>query len=381
MKEASLNCVSVLRSVRLNALTFLLTLATLGQNAALARTPASDLPPADEPIATLDAAQAGWDVAALDAALAFAGSHGTTGLVVVHNGRIVAERYWDEPADVSERLERMVTGKTADGHTIEDVASVQKSVIAFLAGVAEGRGLLDLEQPVAKYLGEGWSAAPADQEAAILVRHLMSMTSGLAEDGAYSDRAGEVWRYNTRVYSRMLQVLEAATGSDIHQLTSTWLTDRIGMSDSGWTPRPWLAGAEDANKVGFSTSARDLARFGLLILAEGVWRDDDLLGNPGYLARALDSSQDLNPSYGLLWWLNGKDAIMSTGPDAARRPGPMLPTAPDDLVAAQGALGRRCFVVPSLGLVVTRLGDQPDEPREFDTRLWELLIAAMPTAD
>jgi hypothetical protein len=53
--------------------------------------------------------------------------------------------------------------------------------------------------------------------------------------------------------------------------------------------------------------------------------------------------------------------------------GPLIATAPADLVAAQGALGRTCYQVPSLDLVVTRLGDQPDPG--FDEELWRLLVA------
>jgi len=53
--------------------------------------------------------------------------------------------------------------------------------------------------------------------------------------------------------------------------------------------------------------------------------------------------------------------------------GPLIPTAPRDLVAALGALQRKLYVVPSQHLVVTRLGDNCPPP---DTKLWQLLTAA-----
>ena len=56
----------------------------------------------------------------------------------------------------------------------------------------------------------------------------------------------------------------------------------------------------------------------------------------------------------------------------------MIPSAPADLVAALGALGRTCYVVPSLDLVVTRLGDQPS--RDFGEQFWRLLMAARTTS-
>ena len=51
-------------------------------------------------------------------------------------------------------------------------------------------------------------------------------------------------------------------------------------------------GNDAANTIGFATTARDLARFGLLVLAQGSWNGRDLLQNAGYLGRMLKPSQD-----------------------------------------------------------------------------------------
>jgi CubicO group peptidase (beta-lactamase class C family) len=261
------------------------------------------------------------------------------------------------------------------------VASVQKSIVAFLAGAAEGRKQLDLSAPVSRYLGKGWSKADADAEDRIAVRHLMTMTSGLTDGGVYQRPAGEAWRYNTGMYSRMLGVLEKATGSNIDTMTRDWLTAPTGMTDSQWQARPWSAGNDTANAIGFTTTARDLARFGLLVLNEGVWNGKDLLQNRGFLKRMLSPSQLLNPSYGLLWWLNGQPRTQIAGA-AQPRDGMLIPSAPADLVAALGALDRKCYVVPSLGLVVTRLGDRTDaqetESQTFNNEFWALLMKAAP---
>ena len=59
---------------------------------------------------------------------------------------------------------------------------------------------------------------------------------------------------------------------------------------------------------------------------------------------------------------------------------PRVATAPKDMFSANGALNRRCFIVPSLQLVVTRLGDQPTAKNNgFDRQLWKLIMEASPT--
>ena len=331
--------------------------------------------------ARVEPGAAGWDERALNAALEYAGSTNASGVVVLLDGRILAERRW--PVKTTERYGQMLAGRTARGDALEDVASAQKSVVAFLAGAAAGRRQLDLDAPVDRYLGKGWSKASTPAEAAITVRHLMSMTSGLSDSGDYQVPAGRAWRYNTGMYSRMVAILEKATGSDIETLTQNWLTTPVGMSDSKWVRRAWSAGNDAANAIGFVTSARDLARFGLLVLGKGSWNGKDLLGNAAYYSQMLQPSQTLNPSYGLLWWLNGQERVQRAG-EAEARPGSLIASAPRDLVAALGALDRKCYVVPSIGLVVTRLGaptaGSPTQESNWDCQFWTLLMKAAPRA-
>ena len=209
----------------------------------------------------------------------------------------------------------MLRETTADGRTIEDVASVQKSVLSFLAAMARDRGKLNIDEAVTDYLGEGWTQASPEQESRILVRHLMSMTSGLNERLEYMHPAGTVWAYMNRPYSMLVPVLAKATDMDIDQLTYAWLTSRVVMRESRWETRKWVRSQHAANPVGFMTSARDLARFGLLVLAGGTWNGQSLLKNPLYLHEALQPSQDLKKSYGLLWWRIGPGSAI-----AHRRP-------------------------------------------------------------
>lgn len=294
-------------------------------------------------------AQVGWDQDALARALDFAGENRSSGVVVAVAGRIIGERYWEPQA--TNRL-----GQSESGLPMEDVASVQKSVTSLLATMARDRGLLDLERAVSEYIGEGWSQASAADEGRITVRHLLSMTSGLNDQFEYRFPAGVHWQYNTPVYATLHPVLEAATGLSLNLLTSRWLTIPLAMKESFWNPRG--EGASNAN--GFVTHARDLARAGLVMLAQGSWAGEELIANKQLLWESVQPSQPMNSEYGFLWWLNAE--------------GTLIPTAPVDLIAAQGASGRRIYVVPSMDLVVTRTGNNPSG--SFYREFWALLMAA-----
>jgi hypothetical protein len=96
---------------------------------------------------------------------------------------------------------------------------------------------------------------------------------------------------------------------------------------------------------------------------------------------ALFTPTKTNPSYGRLWWLNGGSYTLAPGANARRIPGQLIPAAPKDLVAAQGAQDRKLFVVPSRQLVVVRTG-QAAPDRDFNQELWLRLMKAAPrTAD
>ena len=310
------------------------------------------------------------DQAALERALGYAQRQRSSAVVVVDHGQIIAERYWSVDAEAASQYARLLVGKTEAGAPIEDVASLQKSVVSVLVGIAVDRGLLALDAPVSAFLGAGWSNATCDEESAITIRHLLSMTSGLSPTLEYQAPAGSAWRYNTRAYSELVTVLEAVTGDDIGVLTKHWLTGPLGMSDTSWRRRPWVAPGMDASSIGLCTTARDLARLGELMLAGGFWQGRRIVSR-SYVEAVVTPSQSLNMAYGLLWWLNGRP--LRAGPGASDRE-TLARAAPPDMYAAQGALGRKVYVVPSFDLVVVRLGDAPDD--DFNQRFWELLAAA-----
>lgn len=317
----------------------------------------------------------GWDAKALDRLLDYCGQRRSSHVVLLLDGKILAERTWDPESYDHSRYYRYET--TDQGLTVEDVASVQKSVVSVLFGIARERGLVQLDDPVSKHLGRGWSQASPEQEAAIRMRHLLAMSSGLNQELQYRAPPGQTWSYNTVAYRKIMPVLVKVSGMSENELTQTWLTKKIGMRDTRWYTRSWWSG-----EIGLMTTARDLARFGLLMLAEGKWNGHAVLGDVDYLRDAAKPWQPANPAYGRLWWLNQPKRMRSNG----RIVGRYAPTGPDDLYAAFGALDRKVYVAPSMGLVAVRIGEGARAPggrarfeaEEFNAEFWRLLTAAAP---
>ena len=258
-------------------------------------------------------------------------------------------------------------GQATDGSLYEDVASQQKSFIAVLVGIAIDKGLIDVEQPVSSYLKAGWSEASVEQEAAIKVVHILEMNSGLGDDFYYEAEAGTKFLYNTPVYAILKDILTAVSGLSLEDLTRVWLTEPAGMTDTEWRQRP-AALANIGNPTGLVTTPADTAKFGTMILQNGISASGTRVISEESLADLFEPSTP-NPAYGRLWWLNGSAYIISP---QGRKDGQLIAEAPADLVAAFGFLDRRLYVVPSLNVVIARTGaDAPD--KNFDNELWKRL--------
>jgi CubicO group peptidase (beta-lactamase class C family) len=312
------------------------------------------------------AAGAAGQTDVMQSLLDYVESQKTTGFIVMKDGKTLIEKNWPAPRNPLFRIFQY--GKTGSGALFEDVASQQKSFIAVLVGVATDKGLIDVEKPVSDYIGTGWSKATPDQEQQIKVIHILNMNSGLGEKFTYEAPSGTKFFYNTPVYAVTKRILTAASDLSLEQLTHDWLTGPAGMTETDWRQRP-AALANVGNNTGLVTSPRDTARFGQMILKGGVAENGNRVISESSLKAMFERSES-NPAYGRLWWLNGSDYVLAGG--NKRREGPLVATAPADMVAALGFLDRRLYIVPSKKLVVVRTGaDAPDT--DFDQKLWQHL--------
>jgi CubicO group peptidase (beta-lactamase class C family) len=301
----------------------------------------------------------GIDLAAVQAAVeaAFADAAARTrAVVVVHDGRIIAERY-APPFDA---------GMPQLGW------SMTKTVAGALTGILIAQGMLDLDAPAPV---ADWQNG-ADPRSAITLDQLLRMSSGLAfsevydrqsasdvirmlfTDGAHSMGAfaaamplvaepGSAWSYASGT-TNLISMVQRETFDGLAAYLAfprTHLFNPLGMSTA--VLEPDASGVFVASSYMYATP-RDWARLGLLYLQDGVWHGTRILPE-GWVAYSLTPAPAATRGqYGAQIWLN-----RGAPENPADRPHPSLP---DDMFYLSGFEGQNVVVVPTHNLVVVRMG-------------------------
>ena len=107
-------------------------------------------PPQEGDWQTVTPADSGWNADNLAEVLAYAGEQRSSGVVILLDGHILAEGYWEVRSPETGNAggyPNLIVGRTETGQTIEDVASLQKSITSVLAGIARGKGMLNFDKP------------------------------------------------------------------------------------------------------------------------------------------------------------------------------------------------------------------------------------------
>jgi CubicO group peptidase (beta-lactamase class C family) len=267
----------------------------------------------------------------------------TWGVIVVKNGKIVAERY-DPDFGV---------------HVGHQTHSAAKSFASSLVGIATKRYRLDIARAGAL---EEWRS-PGDPRGRITIEHLLHMSSGLYGEGGGSPQSdiyyqggtvegravtnhldslpGTRFLYNPPDTMLLMRAVRQAVNDDRKYLLYPFeeLFWKIGMTrtvtSSDWNGDFLMSGQT------YST-ARDFARFGLLYLADGVWNGERILpeGWVRYVATPapVQPAGD-GPRYGAQFWLYGG-----------------LAGLPADAFSPNGGQGQYAMIVPSRDVVIVRRG-------------------------
>jgi CubicO group peptidase (beta-lactamase class C family) len=277
----------------------------------------------------------------------------TKAVVIVHDGRVVAERY-------------------APGYGVDTPLlgySVTKSVISALIGVLVRQGRLAVEPPAPV---APWSQ-PDDPRRPITIDNLLRMTSGLAldetdsafqpvarmlylerdmagfaESAALQAAPGSTWNYtsgNTLILSRILRDAVGGHTADVLRFAHRELFTPLGMRN---VTLEFDATGTPVGSTYMLASARDWARFGMLYLNEGVLEGRRILP-VGWVRYS--ATPTLDTGYGAGFWTN-----RISGHIPWSRAAWSIPDAPRASFYARGLLGQYVVVVPSEQLVVARFG-------------------------
>jgi CubicO group peptidase (beta-lactamase class C family) len=275
----------------------------------------------------------------------------TRAIVVVQDGRIVAERY--------------APGFSA--HTPFPGWSMTKSVLGGLVGVLVGEGRLSIE---GKSLMPQWPAQ--DPRADISVEDLLRMRSGLRFSEVYSDFSSDViemlfnradtaayaasrpldhppgttWSYSSGTTNILSGIVRRIVGdADYGDWPRRMLLDPMGMTSA--VMEPDAAGTFVGSSFMLAT-ARDWARFGQLYLQDGVWEGRRILPAGWVRFSTTPTPQAPGGRYGAHWWLKLQPDLGGETRSAA--------DVPTDAFFAVGHEGQTLTVIPSYRLVVVRLG-------------------------
>ena len=300
-----------------------------------------------------------------------------TGLLILKNGEIVAERYR--------------YGRTEDARFLS--FSLAKSVTSMLIGIAVSRGAIaSLDDLAGKYAKE-LAGSPYGETS---IRHLLRMSSGLTFSERYDGQddvarlkqakltgtpdvvsflrsitnrhapAGQTFTYASAETEVLGRVLKAATGRSMAALTAEWLWQPIGAEHDAF----WLTDLDHQEfaYAGFNASLRDWGRLGLLLANDGKVGDHQVVPRD-YLLDATELSRQpttfvpivprLRYGYGYQFWL--------------------LPMR-ERTFRMDGLYGQAVFVQPSTGIVMVQTaawdGNKIESYMERDA-LWMGVLKAL----
>lgn len=258
-------------------------------------------------------------------------------LLVIRNGAIVFEKYYQ-------------------GHskrTLFDVRSITKSFISALIGIAVAdKNIVNLDQTILSYFPE-YNADNIDpRKAAITIRDLLMMKSGIGWDEEHdyerllvsdnwiqyifnlpvTDSPGYVFNYSSGVSHILSALIQRVTHTNPLDFAQQRLFSLLGIQNTNWQTDPMGIPFGFSN---LSLTVRDLAKLGLLYARHGVWNGSQILA-PDYVQDSMRSWSSggfpEDAAYGYHWWV--------------------LPSESHPAFFAAGYGGQYLWIVPTLDLIV-----------------------------
>lgn len=293
--------------------------------------------------------------AAIAEAQAYSDAQRGLGLIVIEDGKLVHERF-------AEGLTR---------NTLSASASMMKSVIALLYGIALKEGVISsIDDPIGQYLPE-WRE---DARGRITLRQMLTMSAGLGPSdfmqillapdiGAAALKMEQVaepdteFAYNNAITKVLTLVLDRQLAAKGKGSTLTFLEERLWCPLGNGDAQVWIdqQGAP-RGYAGLHAGLIDYARIGLLILNKGKAQGKQLV--PADWIAAMETPSKVNPQYGLHVWLGQgytpQRVYSASNPITVPHSEPF---AAKDIVYFDGFGGQRVYIIPSKRLVIARMGE------------------------
>jgi CubicO group peptidase (beta-lactamase class C family) len=283
-------------------------------------------------------------------------------VMVIHHGAVVAE--WGD-----------VAAKTP-------LASIRKSLLSALYGIAVERGEISLTKPIGELgIDDNEPSLSAEEKTATVV-DLLRARSGIYHPALYessdmaakrparfSHKPGTFWYYNNWDFNALGAIYEHAVRHSMFDAFEREIARPIDMEDYTASDGEYVTGAASVYPAyPLKMSARDLARVALLYLNKGRWQSRQIV--PAHWVDESTQSYseaDYAPGYGYLWWIGFNNSVA---------PSVNLPAG---AYSARGYGGQYAFVIPAFDLLVvhraTRYQDGGPSLREFGRLLWLVLDA------
>ncbi|OPH59659.1 hypothetical protein BC351_19450 [Paenibacillus ferrarius] len=283
-------------------------------------------------------------------------------VAVIRNGYLVAEAYNDR----------------TNPELPQDMKSVTKSVTSALIGIALSEGKLEsVNQQAADFFPE-WESDPS--KSTITIKHLLSMTSGIAWDNNNEQSSTEMmyspdwvqyilerrarvapgtsFNYSNGDAHLLSAMLSRAVGETMYEYAQSRLFGPLGITNTSWNHDPQ---GRTIGAWAMALTLRDMAKLGYLYLNEGEWEGQAIIPK-AWVHESLNKKVALNYSngtqggYGFYWWSKTLPQGLIKGSKKAY-----------EMFYASGSGGRRIYVVPELQLVValTAESDDADMPERL----------------
>ncbi|MDR0232523.1 MAG: beta-lactamase family protein [Dysgonamonadaceae bacterium] len=279
-------------------------------------------------------------------------------LLVFRNNKLVAESYTKDPTEITQPIA---------------IWSCTKQVTGILTGIAIEQGFIDdVNDNIQKYLPEEIARHP--DKGAITIQQLLQMESGIAfENGGFNGESnqlllakpsnsleyilglsmlyasGEHFYYKDGDPHLISAILQRQTGKTMKDWAEQVLFSKIGFKNYDWAV---YKDGITMGCFGISTTPREMARIGHLVLNKGSWNGQQIV-NPEWINEMTsvkipkEKVNFFEKSFGYLWWIDEDRGIV--------------------FMAGHG--GQHVFIKPAKNLVIVTTADKTDEYIQFGFNL------------